>query len=364
MPLTQKDKRKRQDSETEEATRSDHKKDNDTLIENSNKQTQLLSQILEVLVDLKEDIKVLKEQNNVNNEKITETLQSTSNNLKEQLTSFCQSQVSILQEISNNDGDDLGTKRFPNWQHFLNSRKVEFWKYFKNKKMSEIYTKWKDSTPTLIPRKFKPKEIRGEADGSKQVRLEMAKNKMTCEVQILKIKSDDGKIQYEAIDRQVHQMIDEKLPNNLELRTKYKTKWAEQCHEEEEKSEVIFEKKQNWYENQELNGANESNNTIFNNDNSEKPVEAAIASNFRRPRPPTRNYNPNYGSNRAKPKRNNNNNNHMRNKNQSRQLDQQHQMERQNSITEEITDNFPATIPRTFSDSFLPRGRPPNEALD
>ena len=41
--------------------------------------------------------------------------------------------------------------------------------------------------------------------------MEMAVNKMKSEVMILNIKAQDQKLQYEAIDRQVHQMINNRF---------------------------------------------------------------------------------------------------------------------------------------------------------
>ena len=44
--------------------------------------------------------------------------------------------------------------------------------------------------------------------------MEMAVKKMKSEVMILNIRAQDQKLQYEAIDRQVHQMIDNRVPDN------------------------------------------------------------------------------------------------------------------------------------------------------
>jgi len=40
---------------------------------------------------------------------------------------------------------------------------------------------------------------------------------------------------------------------------------------------------------------------------------------------------------------------------------QRPQLSRENSVTEEIVENYPTELQRTLSDSFLPRGRPPNK---
>ena len=62
-------------------------------------------------------------------------------------------------------------------------------------------------------------------------------NIMKSELMILNIKSQDQKQQFEAVDRQVHQMIDDRLPDSQDLRAKYKSYWVEQYSLEEEKSQ-------------------------------------------------------------------------------------------------------------------------------
>ena len=80
----------------------------------------------------------------------------------------------------------------------------------------------------------------------------MAVNQMKSEVMTLIVKAQDQKQQFEAIDRQVYQMIDDRFPENQSFRAKYKSYWAEQCRLGEEKSQEVFQKEQEWLENLEL----------------------------------------------------------------------------------------------------------------
>ena len=137
--------------------------------------------------------------------------------LTEELRKFCNSQLMIIQHIENSNEEETCSKRFPNWPHLLKDRRNERRKQFKNEKMAETYKKWQESTPIVIPRKFKPRAIKGESEASKKVRMEIAVNKMKSEVMILNIKAQDQKQQFEAIDRQVHQMIDDLFPDNQNL---------------------------------------------------------------------------------------------------------------------------------------------------
>ena len=73
--------------------------------------------------------------------------------------------------------------------------------------MAKTYKKWQESTPPVIPRKFKSKVIKGESEASKKLGMEV--NEMKSEVMILDIKAQDQKQQLQAIDRQVHHMIDD-----------------------------------------------------------------------------------------------------------------------------------------------------------
>ena len=218
----------------------------------------------------------------------------------------------------------------------------------------------------------------------------MAVNKMKSEVKILNIKSNDQKQQFEAIDRQVYQMIDERFPDNQNLRAKYKSYWTEQCRLEEEKSQDIFQKKKEWFENLELEGdtenATNNDNTSGNNlegyDRNSRFSRAP--KDFRKPNQPAR-YNQVRGTYRNVNMTNENgrtnkaftyNNQSNRQSNARNQpgrstreehwnphsaaTKQRPQLSRENSITDEIVENFPTEVHRTLSDSFLPRGRPPN----
>ncbi len=73
-----------------------------------------LKLISATLIDLKEDVAILKLQSNNNNSKVVETLETTSDNIRKELSSFCGMQLSMMQQIENTNEEDSCTKRFPN----------------------------------------------------------------------------------------------------------------------------------------------------------------------------------------------------------------------------------------------------------
>ena len=379
-----KDKRQRQESANDENAKTTEEILKENWMENISKQTQLLGQILEALVDVKEDIKIIKTRSAESSEKIFDLISNKSNTLTEEFKTFCSSQLTMIQQIENSSEEETCSKRLPNWPHFLRDRKNEYWKQLKNEKMAQTYTKWHESTPPVIPRKFRPKIIKGEKEASKKVRMEMAVNKMKSEVKILNIKSNDQKQQFETVDRKVYQMIDERFPDNQNLRAKYKSYWTEQCRLEEEKSQDIFQKKKEWFENLELEGDTE--NATNNNNTSGSNLEGhdrnsrfnRAPKDFRKPKQSAR-YNQVRGTYRNvnTPNENGRTNKAFDYNNQSNRqgisrnqpgrstreeqwnpntaaTKQRPQLSRENSITDEIVENFPTEIHRTFSDSFLP----------
>ena len=141
-----------------------------SMMEQVTKQTYLLGQILDTLVDLKEDIKIVTASSAETSENMFNFVTNNSDALTEELRTFCNLQLMIIQHIENSN-EEACSKRFPNWLHLLKDRRNEYWKQFKNEKMAEKYKKWRESTPTVIPRKFKPKVIKGKAKPLEKYRL-------------------------------------------------------------------------------------------------------------------------------------------------------------------------------------------------
>ncbi len=247
--------------------------------------------------------------------------------------------------------------------------------------MAELYSTWLENDPQTIPRKFQPKQIVGETEAQKLIRKGCAINKMKCEIDILKLRVTNGKQQYEAIDNHMITVIQEKFPDNINLQSKFKSYWNQQCELEEEKSKKHWENKQEWFSTQELEPPTGNNSNNNANETSLPQQQRMTANNqypFRKPtRIPRRNNNNNrpprnkwterrqhFGNPRYDAQQHPSQHQHRRQNAQLEHLDQQRpqyqqrQHQRQDSITEEITQNFPQQIPRTLSDSFLPRGRP------
>ena len=303
--------------------------------------------------------------------------QHTSETLKNEVRSFCGAQMTMIQQIENSNEEETCVKKFPNWKHLLNSRKIEFWKHYKTSKITEIYSSWLEKTTPVIPRKFQPKPITGETDAQNQVRNGFAVNQMKCETEILKIRANNAKSQYEAMDLHMKTTIEEIFPDNTTLQAKFKAFWTQQCQQEENKSKSLWETKKEFYMQQELEDSPDNSNAVNTNSNDKKFSRASDSIKFRKPNQPAnrRNNAPQHRNQRERRETDNrkpvNRYNTQYQQSKANVVTQPHihrtpriQMQRQDSITEDIIENYPPSIPRTLSDSFLPRGRPPNEALD
>ena len=122
----------------------------------------------------------------------------------------------------------------------------------------------------------------------------MAVNKMKSEVMFLNIKAQDQKQQFEAIDRQAHQMIGDRFPDDQNLRANYKSYWAEQSRLEEEKSQEVLKKKQEWPDNLEFEEDTESTTNVESRRSCYKDGRVSNSrfngpqNNFRKPTYPAR----------------------------------------------------------------------------
>ena len=191
------------------------------------------------------------------------------------------------------------------------------------------------------------------------------------------------KQQFESIDQQIANKIEENFPSNKEVVALLSSKWQSFCKIEEELSEEIWKKKEDWYTKQEFdndlprdndkmndtNGANNNSNVSTNhrqNQNTSYKSNRYITSIPQTHMPQTRNNYP-----RGRPSYFNNNNNTKNLQNARRSKNQTTNKpnytkrsgtlsDRHESFTDLIAQNFPTTgIQITISDPFLRQGRHP-----
>ena len=388
MPLTQKEKRRREDSDENQNANQDIV---NTLNEMSDRLSNILedklSKILEAIVDLKEDVKIIKQKEGTNADTIIESISSTSSSLIKELATLHKTQTSMLKNITTVGANTEQTLEgiIPNWRNILTKRKIEYWKYLRNSKLANIYNQWLEGEPITIPKKFQPKPVRGESEFQKELKVKLATDQMKCEIELLKVHAKNHKQQFDSIDQQVAHKIEEKFPSNQEAVTILVSKWQSLCKTEEELSEDIWKKKEDWYKKQEidsnltndyenLNDSNGANNDCSNSNVStnhrQNPSSLYKTDRYRKNVP--QRYMPQTRSNNSRDRpyfHHNSNSKNFQNtrRSQNRTTNRSNYQKRpevlsdcQNSFTDLIAQNFPTTgIQRTISDPFLRQGRHP-----
>ena len=146
---------------------------------------------------------------------------------------------------------------------------------------------------------------------------------MKCEVELLKVHAKNHQQQYESIDRQIAHKIEEQFPSNQDNVAIWISEGQSLCKTEEDLSEDIWKKKENWYQQQELDADSSRDNETFNNsrptrkDHYDTTVSTNHRQNPHKPygankylRTPQQTYRPDTRNNysRIRPPYNNNNN--------------------------------------------------------
>ena len=340
-----------------------------------------LSIIVEAITDLKEDVKIIKQKEGTNAETIIESISSTSSSLIKELATLHKTQTSMLKNITTVGANTEQTLEgiIPNWRNILTKRKIEYWKYLRNSKHANIYNQWLEGDPITIPKKFQPKPVRGESEFQKELKVKLATDQMKCEIELLKVHAKNYKQQFDSIDQQIAHKIEEKFPSNQEAVTILVSKWQSLCKTEEELSEDIWKKKEDWYQKQEIdsnptndyenlndsNGANiDCNNSNVSTNHRQNPGTLYKTDRYRKNFFPQR-YMPQTRSNNSRDRpyfHHNSNNKNFQNtrRSQNRTTNRSNYQKRpevfsdcQNSFTDVIAQNFPTTgIQRTISDPF------------
>ena len=135
--------------------------------------------------------------------------------------------------------------------------------------------------------------IPGEADEDKEIRKEMAFKTMESEVRILKNKSKRNEADFIKIDQEMSEVIGRKATG--EVYDSLFQLWELECRKEEEKSDQIWKKTQNWLDNYENNFGTdifitERRERMGHNDSHGKPAEES-KSNQRASKTPRGGYN-------------------------------------------------------------------------
>ena len=135
-------------------------------------------------------------------------------------------------------------KNIKNWKDNLNERKMTYFLKYKNEKMSEIYERWYQSEPPVVPKKFKAKQIPGETEEQKKVRLKLSCDKMRCEANIMKIRAENYPVKLARITDEVSKEIFKSYEENSDTANQLQELWKRECRSEEEKSARIWSDKE------------------------------------------------------------------------------------------------------------------------
>lgn len=140
------------------------------------------------------------------------------------------------------------------WKRNLNERKQAFWNALKTENTVEIFKKWRRLDKTVMPRKFRIKEISEEDETERAIRENLALQKFDAEIALLETRSTRYTTRFQNIDMEMEREI-QKIATG-EIQTHLLEKWKKDTEDEEEKSKYIWSKKKIFYENYEENYGN------------------------------------------------------------------------------------------------------------
>jgi hypothetical protein len=137
------------------------------------------------------------------------------------------------------------------WKRNLNERKQAFWNALKTENTVDIYKKWRRLDKTIMPRKFRIKEIAGEDETERAIRENLALQKFDAEIALLETRSTKYTTRFQNIDMEMEEEINK--VSTGEIQSHLLEKWKSDTDNDEEKSKYIWTKKKLFYDNYEEN---------------------------------------------------------------------------------------------------------------
>ena len=156
----------------------------------------------------------------------------------------------IQDKIDNKTMDEAYRLRKANivqWKRQLNERKIAFYNKVRAEGIIRIYSTFMTGEDIYIPKKFREKDVSGESEEHKQRKKELSLMKMNIEVERLK----EQVTKYEKILLSTAQKIEQIINKNEDkaVQEKLLDIWLKEISREEEKSNAIWQKKKEWFEN-------------------------------------------------------------------------------------------------------------------
>lgn len=184
----------------------------------------------------------------------TEILDEEETNLKTALieeneVSSLQSPTQLLQREINElalqkEASKIKQKIKPYWNQTLNSRKQTYWKQINNANHAEQFEKWLEKAEPILPRKFRIKPIREEPYDQRNIRIEVAKERLRGEIQLLRLRSNKSQEKVIEYDTEMEKVLKNKASGRvLEILLNM---WESDCKREEQKSFNKWRYKEAW----------------------------------------------------------------------------------------------------------------------
>lgn len=126
----------------------------------------------------------------------------------------------------------------------MNSRKQTYWKQINNANHAEQFEKWLEKAEPILPRKFRIKPIREEPYDQRNIRIEVAKERLRGEIQLLRLRSNKSQEKVIEYDTEMEKVLKNKASGRvLEI---FLNMWESDCKREEQKSFNKWRYKEAW----------------------------------------------------------------------------------------------------------------------
>lgn len=153
------------------------------------------------------------------------------------------------------------------WSRALNKRKQLYWKQINNACDAEQYEKWLGEDLPILPRKYRITEIPGEPEEQKNIRANMAVERVKGEIQLLRMRSENSQNKVIEIDEQMGSELKKKASGRiLDI---LENMWKADCEKEEKRSQDRWRMKEIW----QLDYVRKYGNSIVKEKIQKKPKE-------------------------------------------------------------------------------------------
>lgn len=174
-------------------------------------------------------------------------------------------QHGINERVLQNEADGIKRQLKVEWSRTLNFRKQLFWKQINNANDAEQYEKWLAEDIPILPRKFRITEINGEPEDQKNIRANLAIDRVKGEIQLLRMRSERSQEKLINLDEQMIQELKKKASG--EILQILQNMWKSDCEKEEKRSQERWRIKEIW----QLDYVRKYGNNIMKEQNQRKP---------------------------------------------------------------------------------------------